>query len=338
MDFSILVPVVHGGPFLQETLRSLETLDYPAERFEVLVLGTRADEASRRTTEQFGGGRIRLDYAAAPSSSVSTLLNLGCTRARGAVFALADDDCILRPDWLKRLHHVFQSDAAVALVGGADELEGPAKAFDVTLDTLLNSSLGTGLFRNRRMRRGTKSGLQFPRLWNMAVRRTDAVQTSAVDDSGVIRVFNESLETLQDIDLALRIGGLGKRIVIDPDIRVGHRRDTTFWSFTKRNFRMGKESRILGVRRWAHRFLAMGVLCMPLVGWAVTASGPFTAAAGWAMGIYALWPLGAAVPAYRRSHSPKALILAPALLMSLHLSRGFGFLMGKPGAHRDGPP
>ena len=40
---SIILPACHGGEFLRKALCSLERLDFPCRRFEVLVAGSSGD-------------------------------------------------------------------------------------------------------------------------------------------------------------------------------------------------------------------------------------------------------------------------------------------------------
>lgn len=223
MEFSVIVPVVHGGRFLEETLGSLRALDYPADEFEVLP----AEGASR-----------------------GAALNAACRRARGRVLVFTDDDCIVPRDWLRVLRAALARDRNVGVIGGRDELAPAGSAFDRAMDFVLNSFLGTGNLRHGD-RRG--AGRYYPKLWCMAVPREAA---AAVED-GQGLLFDEKLPLGEDMDLAARVERAGSRIAYAPEWVVAHHRETTWGSFARRSFLSGRVSRALGLQALPHALLSV---------------------------------------------------------------------------------
>jgi len=230
MDFSVILPVVHGGRFLEETLTSLRALDFPQDRFEVLV------------------GKSDRGRAAA--------LNDACRRVRGRILVFTDDDCVPPKDWLKVLQAALQREPDAGAMGGRDVLAPSESAFDHSLDFVLNSFLGTG-----NLRRGDRAGAgrYYPKLWGMAVPREVAVAAARDGD----QIFDESLPVSEDADLAARIEHAGRRIVYAPEWVVTHHRDTTWGSFARRSFLSGRVSRELGLNTVPHLLLA-GMLVLLL--------------------------------------------------------------------------
>jgi hypothetical protein len=53
-------------------------------------------------------------------------------------------------------------------------------------------------------------------------------------------VFNESFDVNEDVELAERIARTGKEAAYAPQVRVRHPRDTTLFSFLRRNFGMAQ--------------------------------------------------------------------------------------------------
>jgi hypothetical protein len=160
----------------------------------------------------------------------------------------------------------------------------------------------------------------------MAVRREAAVRAAVPAGGGPGRVFDERLPVHEDVDLCRRIEGQGGRVRVSPELRVGHRRETTFGSFLARNFRMARACRRMGTHRLPHVLLAGGgltVAALLVLGLAVPslwAAGPALMAA------YAGLLLAAGVHAGLRRRDPRMVGLVPVLAAGLHAARAAGYL------------
>lgn len=329
-DFSIIVPVYHGGDYLRNALTSLREVEFPPGRFEVLIAGANADHRSRETVgAEKRTAHYDLAYIGCGSSRRSAQLNAACSQARGRVLVFSDDDCLFLPDWLRQLDRVFQREPGAGMVGGEDELEGVQRAFGLALDYILNSPLGTGGFR-----RGAKSGpgAYYPRLWNMAFPREVARQVAVRTKEGSAHIFNESLTVHEDVDLAHRIRLSGKQIVFAPEVRVRHNRHATFGKFVTKNFEMGRAARRLGVHRLPHLLLAKLLIGgVTLAGLSVffRVPGVVLLICG---GIYIAILLAASIAGWRRTKRWQVLFIIPTLLVALHFTRSLGYLF--PGRDR----
>lgn len=108
---SVLISTKDRRQDLARALASLETQDYPRERFEVVVV-----EETDRPAAPSG-----VRYVAIPREG----RGFGYTRAvalrhaRGPLVAFIDDDCVADPSWLRELIAPFQTDPAVLGVAGA---------------------------------------------------------------------------------------------------------------------------------------------------------------------------------------------------------------------------
>jgi glycosyltransferase involved in cell wall biosynthesis len=96
--FSVVVPTYRRPEGLADCLRSLDKLDYPRDRFEVVVV----DDGSGAPPDP---GRVSIDVTviAQPHAGPATARNTGAARARGDYLAFTDDDCQAEPDWLREL-------------------------------------------------------------------------------------------------------------------------------------------------------------------------------------------------------------------------------------------
>jgi GT2 family glycosyltransferase len=116
--FSIVIPTHQRPARLASCLQAVEKLDYPRDRFEVVVVddGTRPEGSveavllpHRETLEV----RLVRQHRAGPAAA----RNAGAERASGDFLAFTDDDCRPRPGWLSALAKRL-ADAPDALVGG----------------------------------------------------------------------------------------------------------------------------------------------------------------------------------------------------------------------------
>jgi cellulose synthase/poly-beta-1,6-N-acetylglucosamine synthase-like glycosyltransferase len=328
IEFSVIVPVCHGDPFLDAALNSLARLDFPRERFEIIFTGPESNQELRRAVTSHPASRAAdLKYVAVPSSKKSVQLNAAVSGSRGRTLVFADDDCVFFPDWLLNIRSVLERERGVGAVGGRDNTGENEPPFNIAVNYVLNSFMGTGGLRRQG---GPSLGKYYPRLWNMAVPREAALAVSVQGPEGRIHVFNEGLDVHEDVELMHRIEKAGMRIVHAPEIMVMHSRDTSLRLFTIRSFKMARTSRNVGVHRFPH-------LCL-----AAFAVGFILLSAGSVLSEWARMPLAlisasygavlilSATAAFARSKLPSMFLYVPLLLTSIHFARGLGYLFPWP--------
>ena len=105
--FSVVIPVyARPSQKLAACLESLAQLDYPHDRFEVIVV----DDGSEQTHEDaVAPFRDRIDLAllTQPHAGPAVARNTGAAQARGKYLAFTDDDCACDPGWLNALESRF---------------------------------------------------------------------------------------------------------------------------------------------------------------------------------------------------------------------------------------
>jgi GT2 family glycosyltransferase len=324
LEFSIILPVCHGGSFLLNALASLRALDFPPDRFEVLVVGAEDDKKSHRAVaEESVSAGYSVAYIHCDNPNRSARLNTAAAAANGRFLAFADDDCVFLPDWLQKLASLLHGNHNVGIIGGQDEIDHGRSAFDIALDCVFNSFIGTGGVRRGA---GIRVGKYYPKLWNMTIPRETALSVAAINQKGVPQMFDESLLVHEDVDLARRIEKSGKKILFAPEVRIRHSRDTTFRSFVGRNFNMARTCRTLGIHRFPHTVLSVFVLATLALPMASLFYRPLWIMVLSYMGIYTITLFTATIGALRRTKDLKALAIIPPLLMSLHFARGAGYL------------
>ena len=324
LDFSILLPVCHGGKFLHQCLCSLRDIDFPHDRFEVLVAGFKDDEESKNIVESEAGlAAYSVRYLAYPEMNRAGLLNQACSAAKGNTLAFADDDCVFFPDWLTKLEYALNHKNNIGVIGGEDCLIGDTSSFGLALDHVLNSFLGTGGVRKGQ---GSRIGKYFPKLWNMAIPRDVARSVALRNEKAYVHIFNESLNVHEDVDLVNRIERSGKQVLYAPEVRIGHYRDTTFTSFFHRNMGMARACKDLGVHHIPHIMLASFVLSITVLAVLSWILPPLRNVLGIVTGTYVAVLLFSAFGGFRHTKRWSMFFMVPVLLASLHIARGLEYL------------
>jgi len=324
LEFTIILPVWHSGDHLRNALHTLHELDYPQDRFEVIVAGSREDPCSPTLVEQVARNSVfGLRFLECPDSHRTGMLNAACREAKGCVLAFAADDCFFRGTWLRSLHDLFSAEPDLGIVGGPDDLEPSRSTFALAVNYALQSFFGTG-----GMRRGNRlrAGAYYPKLWNMAVSRQVAFEVALQNPDGQSMVFDESLGVHEDVEFARRVAKTGRQILFSPDVKVGYKRDRTLGLFLRGNFQKARASRTLGVHRSSHLVLTTFVLCFLSLGAASLFSPLGKHLFVTLSGIYCVMLTAAGVGGFFYTKRAKASILIPAILVSLHFARGIGYL------------
>jgi len=100
--FSIIVPTFNRPLPLTHCLQSLERLDYPRDRFEVIVVDDGSESRAEAVVSSFSN-RLDITLITQPHSGPAIARNKGAAHAKGEFLAFTDDDCTPAPEWLKTL-------------------------------------------------------------------------------------------------------------------------------------------------------------------------------------------------------------------------------------------
>jgi len=201
---SVIVPVYNGEATIQTCVESLLELDYPRERFEVLIVDNRSTDGTRAILRRYP---VRvLEETEAQSSYAAR--NLGIRESRGEVLAFTDADCVVEHGWLRAIARAI----APSDVGG---VAGPIESY--ASDSPIERYQANRALRAERAYH--HHVLPFAQTANAAYRR------SVFDGVGL---FNPAIIFGGDLDLSWRMQReLGLRLVYEPLAFVWHRHRTT---------------------------------------------------------------------------------------------------------------
>ena len=116
-DYSIIVPTYRRRDSLARCLKAIEALDFPRDRFELLVV----DDGSPVPPADLVASVDRsLDarLVCAPHGGPSAARNTGADLARGRYLVFTDDDCAPHPDWLTAIDRAISASVKPLAVGG----------------------------------------------------------------------------------------------------------------------------------------------------------------------------------------------------------------------------
>ena len=102
LSVSIVVPTYRRPEQLARCLQALAELEYPTDRYEVVVVddGSAEPDATRIASICLeAGARLERQARSGPAAA----RNRGARAARGEFIAFLDDDCAPSPDWLSLL-------------------------------------------------------------------------------------------------------------------------------------------------------------------------------------------------------------------------------------------
>ena len=114
--FSIIIPTYNRLERLANCLGAIALLDYPQDRFEVIVVDDGSDTPLDSVIEPFKN-QIDVKLLRQENAGPAAARNAGAMVAKGEYLAFTDDDCQPTSDWLTQFANGFM-DAPQAMFGG----------------------------------------------------------------------------------------------------------------------------------------------------------------------------------------------------------------------------
>jgi glycosyltransferase involved in cell wall biosynthesis len=183
-----VIPVRNDARRLDCCLESLRKQEYPADRYEVIVVDNGSSDGSVQVATAHG-----VTVLSHPGLRVGALRNRGVEVARGTLLAFVDSDHEVPPGWIRTAVEGFQADPEMLMLG-APYLAPPN---------------GTWVQRIWELHR-TRGERRRPAVWlasgNLFMRRADFESVGG---------FDEDLVAAEDVDLCVRLARLPGTIVSD---------------------------------------------------------------------------------------------------------------------------
>lgn len=130
---SVVVPTRERPDRLERCLRSILAMDYPGDRYEVIVVDNiPTSNATFHVVRRLSHEWPQVRYAREPLPGSASARNCGLRAAAGEIVAFADDDVVVDACWLTELVRAFAAADNVGCVTGLIlpmELETPAQVW-----------------------------------------------------------------------------------------------------------------------------------------------------------------------------------------------------------------
>jgi len=114
--FSIVIPTYNRPERLQKCLESIAQLDYPRDRFEVVVVDDGSKTPLQPIVDMFQSA-LTLNFIRQINAGPASARNTGASAAKGDYLVFTDDDCQPTKNWLLALADAVK-DCPKALIGG----------------------------------------------------------------------------------------------------------------------------------------------------------------------------------------------------------------------------
>ena len=254
---SVIVCTRNRARILERSAASLLAIDYPPERWEVLIVDNRSTDDTLAVAHEIARGHPDLVRVIEEREiGLSATRNTGIRNARGEIIAFIDDDAFPESGWLRALVEVLQQDNALVAGGPVEpwfQGELPSWFGDRYLPYLAAWDLGTEVH--------SLSYNEYPRGNNIAFRRT--VFERYGDFSRHLGRTGSSLLSCEETEVCLRVERGGDRILYAPGARIRHLtvtdRLTPEW-LSRRFFAQGRSEAIVEWRHAGWRGLSRGWL------------------------------------------------------------------------------
>jgi glycosyltransferase involved in cell wall biosynthesis len=197
LSVSIIIPALNEEKMIERCLESLAQLDFPRDRFEVILVDNGSIDRTVAIAKSFED-RVKLTILKKTGVRISALRNLGAREARGSILAFLDADCLAPRDWLDRIV----------------ELTPPQAAGIVGAHYLLpeDSSL-VGRTWHRYQEAGKSGEVSHVPAGDLIMRREDFLRLGG---------FDETIQTNEDYELCERVRAAGMNVRAFPEIGVVH--------------------------------------------------------------------------------------------------------------------
>lgn len=138
--FSIVIPTYNRPERLQNCLSAIAQLDYPPDRFEVIVVDDGSKTSVKSVVESVVasvGEPLQITLIRQANAGPATARNTGAAQAKGKFLVFTDDDCMPAPDWLKTLEANFVQ-FPDCLIGGRSLNALPSNLYSTASQVLID--------------------------------------------------------------------------------------------------------------------------------------------------------------------------------------------------------
>lgn len=201
---SVIVPVFNGASTIAGCIESLLAVDYPRDRFELLIVDNCSTDATRSILARYP---VRVVEEREVQSSYAAR-NRGADASRSEYLVFTDADCIVERGWLRALVRALQPPEVGGVAGGIEAFPGESAVERYQAPRAIRAE-----------RAFAHQFLPFAQTANAAFKRTVFSKIGGFDPAIIYG---------GDLDFSWRMQReTGLRLVFEPTAIVRHRHRTT---------------------------------------------------------------------------------------------------------------
>jgi glycosyltransferase involved in cell wall biosynthesis len=323
---SVFLAVRNEEPYLREAVTRILDQDYPGS-FEVVLAVGPSDDATRAVADQLAADDARVTVVDNPTGLTPQGLNLAWRAAQHPYLVRVDGHSLLPDGYIATAVDVLRRTGA-ANVGGMMLPQG-VTPFQQAVARAMSSRLGIG---SEKFHTGGEAG-PADTVYLGAYRRADLEEVGG---------FNEEFTRAQDWELNHRLIGAGKVVWFDPALSVGYRPRGSWKALVKQFFTTGQwRSKVIetypetaSTRYFAPPAAVTVVGLGGVIGLLGLLFGRRALRAFFAVpGLYAAGVTVGGLAA-GKGLPLKAKAWLPAVIATMHMAWGAGFIKGVPGKTR----
>ena len=314
---SIIIPVRNVEKIVGRCLESLKELDYPKEKYEVIVSDSNSLDNTHAVVKKYGA-----IYISTPKKTICAGRDEGFKIARGEIVAFSDADCVMDKDWIKNSLKYFK-DPKVGGVGGINITPSEETAFGKALGFVLNQAIFSAGSVYGRILKEVKEVKSIP--------GCNAIYRKKVLDKVLPMALplQESLVTAEDYLMNQKIRQLGFKLLYTPDTIVWHHRRLTLKKFFRQMYNYAIGRLAIGRQDFkminaVHILVGLGLPILVLISFLLLYFKPLWFLYFFALGIMFL--LAFFLAALVSVKSLKAAGFVPLVIIALFSAWSLGFL------------
>lgn len=312
------MPVRNEGAYLEKSLNSVLTQDYPEDRYEIIVADGMSDDGTKERLLELQKKNSKLYVIDNPGKIVSPGLNAAVRAAKGEIIVRVDGHCEIAPDYVSRcVRHLKESGAAG--VGGPIETIGE-DSVSQAIALAMSSHFGVGGSAFR-------VGVGSPEF-------VDTVAFPAYPKEILLKAgpFDDRLVRNQDDEYNYRLRKMGYKLLLAPDVKSKYYSRSSLLKLWSQYFQYGFWKVSVLQKHPAQMKMRQFVPPLFVFALAITAAAAFffPIFLFWFCGLLAVYLLAdfAASLMLAAKRGWKFLFLMPVIFLILHLSYGAGFWTG----------
>ncbi|MEY3635624.1 MAG: hypothetical protein RL147_53 [Actinomycetota bacterium] len=308
-EISVILPILNEEKYLAESVGAILNQNFEGPIEVILAVGPSQDktmEIARKLQNQDS----RVVVIENPTGRTAAGLNLAIAASNYSIIVRVDGHANIPTNYCQTAFETLKKTGAVN-VGGIMDASGTS-IFEKSVARAMKSPLGVGASR---FHTGGNSG------------EVDTVYLGVFRKEALIAAggFDERFTRAQDWELNYRLRELGGVIYFDPRLVVSYRPRSTLSALAKQYFQYGRWRRVVSRRHQGtinYRYLAppftvVATFISLLTGWLIT---PLLFLPAVIYGTFIL------ISSISIGKSPSEVLCLPAILLTMHISWGIGFL------------